>query len=62
MVRIILREEYRREHELRPMHPTVKKSVNILDKVLTAVEIMSTSKTVRVARLLKEVLDIFSRR
>jgi hypothetical protein len=62
MQRIVLKEEYRKTHIMKPISSKVKKSVNIMNGVLTAIEIMSTGKTVRAARLLKEIIDIFAKR
>jgi uncharacterized protein YerC len=62
MVRIVLREDDREKKKLEATIPKVKAAVNVVDSILTAIEIMSTSKTVRVARMLKELLDIFIKR
>ena len=62
MVRIVLKEEFKKNYNMRQMGPKTKAAVHVLNGVLNAVELMSTSKTIKVARLLKEVLDIFSKR
>lgn len=67
MVRVVLKDEYRvkkqeKSEERVDKTKVLKTAVTVAGTVLTAVEMMSTPKGSKVARLMKEILDIFTKK